>query len=180
MQNRCVVAAVGLTVLALAGCSQQGSDSVRATARTHDQHLDGSLISAYSDVASLARDSTAVVIAKAIGARQESADAAGESGVMAAVTHVSITKVLKGGINGDTTIDVRQLPVDGTGMDLQKTYLLFLTPFTFSSSPPNGEWVVTGAVGYYAAAGTQFTLAPGPDTGLPRTLSLQSVVSELH
>ena len=160
----------------LAGCASHSA--APPTAETHG--LSGDLAKQYGDIASLARDSAAVVIATPTDqAVQEPADAAGKSGVFTTVTTVNVVKVLKGSTPA-ATLRIRQLLVeDAKALTPGSTYVLFITPFHFATGPSNGEWVITGAVGSYSVAGTTLSLAPGASGGLPQQLDMTDLVRQL-
>jgi hypothetical protein len=60
-----------------------------------------------------------------------------------------------------------------------RTYVLFVTPFHFSSAPDNGEWVITGAAGKYVVDGADATVPAGTPDGPPRRLTVSELTAQV-
>ena len=170
---------VALTVMLLAACGEQNASATRS-----QRTIEVSRVKAYHSIAELSKDADLVVQVTPTGSRTVEVS---PSGLPSTIAIVTVTRVLKGSLNGATTIKIRQIG-DGVtavsdGAPLMKdaaSYLVFAQQFTYGPDQATDQFVVVGVgAGLFAVDhGILVSMDPlSPD--LPKGLTIAQMEAAL-
>ncbi|MFJ6837185.1 hypothetical protein [Streptomyces sp. NPDC091209] len=166
------VGAAALVVLLSSGCAAE-----QAKPRPK-QRISVTLVNRYTDLSRMEEDSTAVVLADAVGSSTAVRDR-----FPITVTDLRVSKILAGKISG-SAIKVQQLgtqdiesPDTSRLMQTGRTYLIYLSKNDGKENPDH--FVLTGGDGLYVLQGRRYLYRGGPPAGpgkqLPAELAAASV-----
>ncbi|MFE2537500.1 hypothetical protein [Streptomyces sp. NPDC059371] len=161
-----------LVILSSSGCAAE-----RAEPRPK-QRISVTLADRYTDLGRMKEDSTAVVLASAVGSGTAVRD-----GFPITVTNLRVVKILTGKISGPAfkvqQLGTREIESPDTSrlMKTGRTYLLYLSKNDGKENPDH--FVVTGGDGIYVLQGGRYLYRGGPPAGpgkqLPAELAADSV-----
>lgn len=157
--------------LLLAACSVDG---------TSGSGEDFSVVKDYSTLGPLSSDSSLVVIGKVKGAPvMKNADEEGLTKEQVPIYEVSVSKGLKGKASSEVSVRLLgdKADADYPTLQVDRSYLLYLTAFEWHPGESTGEYVITGQQGAYELSGSRGSRV-GKFGSLPKSVSLDDVAAQ--